>query len=236
MVFWAGISIFSIILFYIGAPWIYSRWLRLTLKIRVTRLRAFVLTYDDGPGSKLTRTILSILDEHNAKASFFLSGSNIAGREDIVKEIRAAGHEICSHGYNHLDYRKVSLFRALSDIERGWKAIDVALGTNENVYPFRPPYGKLTLVCLLYLWFRRAPIVYWTVDCGDTLPCEKRSNQRMASLAKKAGGAVTLAHDFERTDRSVDNMVIESTRLALSMAKDTGMHVMTISQLLRNRK
>lgn len=205
------------------------------LKIKVARLKAFVLTYDDGPGSKLTPIILNILHEHNAKASFFLSGKNIAGRENIVREIKAAGHEICSHGYNHLNYWKVSPFRALTDIKKGWKAIDAALGTNENVYPFRPPYGKLNLVCLLYLWFRRAPIVYWTLDLGDTWRL-KPDSQRIGLLAREMGGAVLLSHDFDRSDDSRKRLVLESLRLALTTAEETNMRVVTVSELLDGRR
>lgn len=232
MIFWIGLSILVLIFFYIGVPLMYARWLRLLLKVKVTKLRTLVLTFDDGPSSTLTPVILRVLADCNVKASFFLSGRNIAGREDIVKQIIASGHEICSHGYSHLHYWKVSPFCALSDIKKGWQAIDDSLGTQHNVYPFRPPYGKLNLICLLYLWLRKAPIIYWTLDCGDTWPHEKRNSKRMALLAKKAGGAVALAHDFDRSDNTVDDVVIELVCSALTSAQQEGLHVLTVTQLL----
>lgn len=60
------------------------------------------MTFDDGPGSSLTPSILSILAESKAKATFFPLGRNIAGREAIVGQIAQQGHDICSHGYDHL--------------------------------------------------------------------------------------------------------------------------------------
>ena len=236
------ITIFSVLgigaaaFIYIGIPWIYARWLRLLLKLKATKLRFFALTFDDGPGSKLTPTILRILAEHDAKVAFFPLGRNIAGREQLVRQMASQGHEICSHGYDHLHYWKVSPVRAIKDIKRGWQAIDYALGVNHGKYPFRPPNGKLNIVCLLYLLIRRVPIIYWTLDLGDTWDTEPHDYNRMALLAKKAGGAVAMAHDFDRTNDRVDRLVLESVRLALTMAKETGLEMATVMQLLRRCK
>jgi peptidoglycan/xylan/chitin deacetylase (PgdA/CDA1 family) len=180
-----------------------------------------------------------MLEQNNAKATFFLLGRNIKGREAIVRRIAEQGHEICSHGYDHLHYWKVSPFRAIKDIKRGWQAIDVVLGTNRAIYPFRPPHGKLNLISWLYLLVHHVPIVYWLVDSGDTW-LSPPDNQRVALLMKKTGGTVSLIHDFDRSDNLSDNrrghLVLESVRLALAMAKDKGMRVLTVSELLDDRK
>jgi peptidoglycan-N-acetylglucosamine deacetylase len=216
-------------------PWIHGKWARILLKKKAKKYNALALTFDDGPGSRLTSAILDILAENNSKATFFLLGRNIAGREEIVKQIAVQGHEICSHGYDHLHYWKVSPIRAIKDIKRGWAAIDAALGVNRGKYAFRPPYGKLNLFSLVYLWIRRVRIVYWTLDSGDTRQL-KPNGQRIVLLAKKTGGAVSLAHDFDRPDDSIDQTVLESVRLALPMAKERGMQILTCSQLLDHFK
>lgn len=205
--------------------------MRLILKRKATKSKVLVLSFDDGPGSRLTPAILNILAESNARATFFLLGRNIAGREGIVRKIAEQGHEICSHGYDHLNHWKVSPFRALADIKRGWQAIDMALGTQKGVYPFRAPHGKLNVICLLYLLIRQVPIIYWSVDLGDTW-METIDPHRIAHWAQKAGGAVSLAHDFDRSDNSLDQVVVESLRSALAMAREEGMQVLTCSQFL----
>jgi len=225
----AGISI---VFLYIGVPWIYGRCSRILLKRKAIESSVLVLTFDDGPGSHLTPAILEILDKYNAKATFFLLGRNIIGRETIVRQIYAAGHEICSHGFDHLNYWKVSPFRAISDIKRGWQAIDNALGCKARTYPFRPPGGKLNVICLLYLWIHRIPILYWTLVSSDTWPADKRDSQRAALLVSKTGGAVVLTHDFDRTSNDIDKMVLDSIRLSLIAAQETGMKVMVLSELL----
>ena len=214
-----------------GVPWIYGQLARRLLERRAKEHEALVLTFDDGPGSSLTPAILNILAEGKAKATFFLLGRNIAGREAIVRQIAEQGHDICSHGYDHLHSLKVSPFRVLSDIKRGWAAIDAALGTMRKKYPFRPPNGKLNIICLLYLLIRQVPIVYWSIDSGDTWR-RQPDTLRVALLAEKTGGAVSLAHDFDRSNENTSRFVIESVRAALAMAADKSMRLLTISELL----
>ncbi len=201
------------------------------LERKAAESSAIVLTFDDGPSDRLTPAVLSVLTENNAKATFFLLGRNIAGREEIVRQIAEQGHEICSHGYDHLHGWKISPLRALFDIRRGWKAIDAALGRERHKYPFRPPYGKLNIVSLLYLLILHVPVVYWSVDSGDTWPATPDSS-RIAMLAEQAGGIVSLAHDFDRSSDQRDRFVLESLRVALAAAKEKNMSVLTVAQLL----
>jgi len=208
---------------------------RFAIARKAIKSKALVLTFDDGPGNRLTPAIMELLAENMAKATFFLLGRNIAGREGIVRQIAEQGHEICSHGYDHLHYWKVSPIRTIKDIKQGWDAIDAALGANHSTYPFRPPRGRLNLICLLYLLFRRVPIVYWSVDLGDTW-LETIDPRRIAHLVKKAGGAVSLAHDFDRSDDTLDPLILESIRSALATARQTGMQVLTCSELFSRDK
>jgi len=196
-VLFASLIICIAIFLYAGVPFTYERYLRAVVGKKTGKARALVLTFDDGPGNRLTPVLLKLLAENNARAPFFLLGRNIAGREQIVQQIASQGHEICSHGYDHLDYWAVSPIRALKDIKRGWQAINTALGVNRSTYPFRPPKGRLNLICLLYLLFRRVLIVYWSVDLGDTW-LETIDPRRIAHLVEKAAGAVSLAHDLEQ--------------------------------------
>ena len=61
--------------------------------------RHIALTIDDGPDPNTTGRILDVLLEHEAKATFFLIGENIAGNEAIVRRMLAEGHEIGNHGW-----------------------------------------------------------------------------------------------------------------------------------------
>ncbi|MBN2590391.1 MAG: polysaccharide deacetylase family protein [Sedimentisphaerales bacterium] len=188
------------------------------------------LTFDDGPSDNLTLAIMDLLDKYNAKASFFLLGRNIAGRENIVKQISVRGHDICSHGFDHLNYLKISPWCSIKDIKKGWDAIDSALGIDKEKYLFRPPYGKLNIVSLAYLLLKKVHVVYWTDDSGDSWKT-KPSSDRVAKLIDNSLGAVILNHDFNRREKQTESWVLESVRLALEKAKEKNMSIVTVSQL-----
>ena len=72
-------------------------WKRSACLYRVrTHERAIALTIDDGPTSE-TPEILRVLRDNHAHATFFLISTHVTGRESIVNEIVADGHELGNH-------------------------------------------------------------------------------------------------------------------------------------------
>eukprot|EP00828_Plagiopyla_frontata_P035039 TRINITY_DN4576_c0_g2_i1.p3 TRINITY_DN4576_c0_g2~~TRINITY_DN4576_c0_g2_i1.p3 ORF type:complete len:138 (-),score=0.24 TRINITY_DN4576_c0_g2_i1:93-506(-) len=59
------------------------------------------LTIDDGPHPGYTERILSLLAEHEVKASFFLVGKMAATYPYLVRKIAAQGHTIANHSHYH---------------------------------------------------------------------------------------------------------------------------------------
>ncbi len=217
---------------YCGIPVIFDRVSRFLLARRVARLNVLAITIDDGPGAQLTPAVLAVLARHRARATFFPLGRNVDAGGDLLRQVAAQGHEICSHGYDHANHWKVTPWRAVVDIRRGWRAIDRALGVAGGVYPFRPPKGKLNLVSLVYLLWKRAPVVYWTADSGDTwtggVP---RDTEKVAALLEADGGVVVLYHDFDRRDPSTQRFVIDSLETTLGAAEMLGIATVTIGKL-----
>lgn len=58
------------------------------------------LTYDDGP-SEWTTPLLDVLAKHDARATFFVLGCHIRGREDLLRRMVDDGHAIGLHGWSH---------------------------------------------------------------------------------------------------------------------------------------
>ena len=63
------------------------------------------LTFDDGP-SPVTESILETLKQEKVKATFFVLGSNIDYRKEMVKRMYDEGHYVANHGYSHV-YSKI---------------------------------------------------------------------------------------------------------------------------------
>ena len=69
-----------------------------------TNEKVVYLTFDDGPSAN-TQKILEILERYNAKATFFVTGTN-QNYNYLIKEAHDKGHTIGLHTYCH-DYKTV---------------------------------------------------------------------------------------------------------------------------------
>ena len=130
------------------------------------------LTFDDGPGGKVTNDILDILKKEEVPATFFLIGSQIENQEDLIKRIHSEGHSLGLHSMSH-DKQKLyynnDLF--LKEMLETQKIIKDITGVNSNILRF--PFGcnnncyKLnkTLVDLLHK--NNFKIYDWNVDSTD---------------------------------------------------------------------
>lgn len=101
------------------------------------------LTFDDGP-SILTGKVLDILDKYNVKATFFVLGSNVEAKPELVKRAYDSGHFIASHGFTH-KYSDIysSSENVLNEYNRSIEAIRSAIGVpNYNPHLFRFPGGS----------------------------------------------------------------------------------------------
>lgn len=94
------------------------------------------LTFDDGPTPGVTSEILDILDQYNAKATFFCVGDNVEKHPLLFQEIRDRGHSVGNHSMTHLNGFKTSTKKYTKDVLTANELI------NSNL--FRPPYGKCT--------------------------------------------------------------------------------------------
>lgn len=216
---------------YLVAPYLYIKCLRHRQARQVATHRCIVLTFDDGPGLRLTPAILALLAEYNARATFFMLGRNVRGREHLVKAVADGGHEIGTHSYDHLHSWKVFPTRAIADIRRGEKEIQRVLKTKQ-VLLFRPPYGKVNLFTLLYLLCRRIPICTWTLDTRDTWRAPERDGDAIDAAIRQSEGVISLAHDFDRHDSSIDDYVLMTLRATLDYAREAGIQFSTMREAL----
>lgn len=101
------------------------------------------LTFDDGPTTIATPTILDILKEENVKATFFVIGKSVNKNPEIVKRAYNEGHYIANHGYDHNNstlYKSNESFK--DELEKTDQAIGNAIGVNDyNSHIFRFPNG-----------------------------------------------------------------------------------------------
>ena len=72
---------------------------------------------------------LQLLERHNIKATFFVSGWIAERSPEIVRTVAEHGHEIASKGYDNLSVRQMSPERFRDDLKRAREALELASGT-----------------------------------------------------------------------------------------------------------
>ena len=100
------------------------------------------LTFDDGPSS-VTPRILDTLKQENVKATFFVLGSKVKEKPDLVKSMYDEGHFIANHGYSHVYSSIYSSPQAVLDEYNACnEEVRKAIGEEEyNSHLFRFPGG-----------------------------------------------------------------------------------------------
>ncbi len=68
--------------------------------------------------------IIGILDDHNAKATFFFLGWIVERHPDLVFRILSKGHEIGYHGYNHVELTSLTKDEFRDNLDRFLKLVD----------------------------------------------------------------------------------------------------------------
>jgi peptidoglycan-N-acetylglucosamine deacetylase len=186
------------------------------------------LTFDDGP-SESTPAVLEALREHAARATFFVLGESIEGREQVLARTLSDGHEVGNHTYSHphaMDLDDAELGHDIARCQR-------LLGGAPTL--FRPPYGEDALRASRVAGERGiATTVLWSVDPRDYL---ERDPQAIADviLAGAATGAIVDLHDgWPRVTSTVADRTptADALRIALPRLSALGYRFVTVSELL----
>lgn len=194
--------------------------------------KVIALTFDDGPWDKQTDEILDILEQNDAKATFFTVGQCISGHEKELQRAASMGCEIGTHTWDHAEGsgQGVSLIKMSTDerkqeAQKGLEAIKNATGQEASTI-FRCPGGNFDTSVATDLEGIVTAEIGWNVDTTDW---KKPGADVIAQRIQSAGpGNIILMHDGGG-DRS---QTIEGLRQALPMLKEQGYSFITVQELL----
>lgn len=194
--------------------------------------KVIALTFDDGPWDKQTDEILDILEQNDAKATFFTVGQCISGHEKELQRAASMGCEIGTHTWDHAEGsgQGVSLIKMSTDerkqeVQKGLEAIKNATGQEASTI-FRCPGGNFDTSVATDLEGIVTAEIGWNVDTTDW---KKPGADVIAQRIQSAGpGNIILMHDGGG-DRS---QTIEGLRQALPKLKEQGYSFITVQELL----
>ena len=199
--------------------------------------KKIAFTFDDGPNSTYTSKILDILEEYNARATFYLVGSHIAGNEDLIKRTLTLGCELGSHTWDHTDVESLSTKAEMEEaILSVTRKLDSDFGYAVNT--FRPPYisyGKKgsetreNLVAIMkendMVIVNHARSVHDTYDDYNADMIYERGVEEKDELGHGLNNSIILCHDKSQK-------MVDAFRRIVPELQSKGYQLVTVSELL----
>ena len=118
------------------------RWPEVLWRISISS-RVVALTIDDGP-SDYTNEIMQILNANNSTATFFIIGSQVQGREEILQDLIRNGNELGNHAMHDEPSRSLSDATLADEIQSIEDMLHKAYAAVDEAPPpkyFRPGSG-----------------------------------------------------------------------------------------------
>lgn len=130
-----------------------------------TNDKKVAITFDVAWGTQNIDEIISILEKHNIKATFFLVGSWIDDNEELVKKLYDNGHEIGNHSNTHANLKEISDEDIINEIEITTEKISNITGEKTDL--FRPPFGDVDDKSMEICENLGYKVIKWDVDSLD---------------------------------------------------------------------
>lgn len=154
--------------------------------------KKIAITFDDGP-TEFTSQVLDILQQYNAKATFFCIGTQIEKQPEIFKRIITEQHIVGNHSYSHSN--SIGFFsteKVIQEIQQNDELIQSVIGTKPKFY--RPPFGVTNPKIARALAVTQHHVIGWNNRSLDTVIHEE--GKILNRIKKKVNpGGIILLHD-----------------------------------------
>ncbi len=188
-------------------------------------VKCVALTFDDGP-SPYTDRLLKILNDNDAKATFFEIGNKVAANPAGAKRVVEAGMELGSHTWEHPNMTTLPPADVPSQFSRATDAIVSATGTTPKLW--RPPGGLTDPAVNEQAAKAGLAGILWDVIPFDWINDSNTAASRQVLMAQIKPGSVVLMHD---TYSSTVDLVYQF----IPVLKANGYRLVTVSDLLGSR-
>jgi len=224
--------LFYISSFYAFIPGIISRIFGFRVFRKGIGTGEFALTFDDGPDPRFTPRLLDLLQQYNAKATFFVVGAHAERHPELIRRIHEEGHLIGIHNYVHKSNWLMRPSTVRRQIQRTDDIIYAITGERSTYY--RPPWGIVNLFD--FSKRRQVQIVLWSAMFGDWR--EKQGSERLAEkmLSRLNPGEVMLLHDCGTTlgaDPDAPEHMLIALERTLQEAQLRGLRSIRVDQMIK---
>lgn len=191
-----------------------------------TSSKIVALTIDDAP-SEYTSQIMEILKENDAAATFFVIGSQVAGKEEVLQELVRNGNELGNHAMYDQPSRSLSDADLIHQIDAVETLINDAYDAVDFEHPpryFRPGSGFFSSRMRERLDMLRYRLVLGNIYPHDPqIPYPNVNAAHILSMLQPGG--IIVCHDRR-------SWTIPMLKKVIPEIKRRGYHITTISGLV----
>lgn len=175
-----------------------------------TNKKVVALTFDDGPTGNV-ENILPLLDQYDAKATFFLIGNELRQHPEQGLKIAEAGHQIGNHTYSH----KRMIFKSPDYIKREIEQTDMLIRKTryKGEIDVRPPNGKKLVGLPFYLKKHHRDTITWNLE-PDTYYTSIKDKVTYVKQNIKPGSIILLHPMYDQTgneQKTIEGILKELT-------------------------
>lgn len=193
-----------------------------------TSEKIVALTIDDAP-SDHTKEILSVLEDNGARATFFVIGSYVEGREHTLQTIVHQGHELGNHALHDEPSRSLPDVTLVEQIQTVEDLLTTAYTSANRSLPvrfFRPGSGFFSTKMRNTLQRLGYRLVLGDIYPHDPqIPYWKLNAKHILSMLHPGG--IIICHDGR-------DWTVPMLRRVLPEMKRMGYRVVTVSELLKH--
>lgn len=128
--------------------------------------KAISLTFDVAWENSNTQELIDILDEYDARATFFVTGDWCDRYPEDVKQFSEAGHEIGNHSDQHPHVKGMNVNDLITDTKAASLKIKDITGNDPKLY--RAPYGEYDDSLMTTIEGMGMKVIQWDVEAVDT--------------------------------------------------------------------
>lgn len=165
------------------------------------------LTFDAAWGNEDTAAILAVLEKHDVKVTFFMTGGWVESYPDDVKAIYEAGHDLGNHSESHPDMATLSPEEIRQELMGPHERVRELTGCEMML--FRPPYGSYNNELIETAGECGYYTIQWDVDSLDWKDYGVDSIINTVCEHKHLGnGSIILCHNGAKyTAQALDTLI-----------------------------
>lgn len=195
-----------------------------------TSSKVVALTIDDGP-SEYTNEVLQILSANEAKATFFIIGSQVSGRENILENLIRNGNELGNHAMHDEPSRSLddaTLGDQICSVEKMLQHAYAAVDVEPPPKYFRPGSGVFSKRMRQMLSRLGYQLVLGSVYPHDPQISFWRINASHI-LSMTRPGSIIIIHDRR-------HWTAPTLRKVLPELRRRGYRITTVTELLKEAR